>query len=76
MRAYVANISSKYHKVIEFDRAKTEANATVTGPAQLKKIRIWLPRYEPIEVELSEGEQREVELKKRGKVYGKVVLSR
>lgn len=77
MRAYVANISSKYHQVLEFDRSlQTVSFGLDTFPAELKVVAVWLPNYDPIEVSLAKGESKTVALMKSGKERGKLTLQR
>lgn len=77
MRAYVANISSKHHQIIEFDREQQTISANLdTFPANLKLVHVWLPKYDPIEVSLAKGESKTVTLMKSGKERGTVTLKR
>lgn len=77
MRTYVANISSKYHQIIEFDRSQKSISMNLdTFPNELKKVTVWLPRYDPIEVSLAKGESTTVTLIKSGKERGKLTLKR
>ena len=77
MKTWIASISSKYYKIIEFDRSKKELVFDMNGfPESLSAIKLWMPRYEPIELKLSKGESHTVELKKRGKIYGTLNLTR
>ena len=64
MRAYAANITSRYHQVLTFDRTRKTFKVTIEGvPAKLTKVRVWMPNYEPIEVALSPGQTTTVTLK-------------
>ena len=56
MRAYVANISSKYHKVVEFDKKKKSYTIKFSAPGSLTKLKLWLPKYNDVEIDLSKGE--------------------
>ena len=77
MKTWIASISSQYYKIIEFDRSKKELAFDMNGfPENLSVIKLWMPAYEPIEVQLSKGESQAIELKKRGKIYGTLNLAR
>ena len=79
MRSYVAVVSSAYFTEIEFNtKEKVKSFEVSAVPENLKKVRVWLPRYEPIEIEISSGETKTVEIKKPGKttVYGTLTLQR
>ena len=79
MRSYVAVISSAYFAEVEFEsKVKKKAFEIKGVPANLVKVKVWLPRYEAIEVEIKKDETKKVDLKKPGKskIYGTLTISR
>ena len=76
MRLYIASLASRYYKEIEFNSAPAVSFNFEALPAQLTKLAVWLPEYDPIEVVIKPGEEQEVALKKAGKLQGILTLKR
>ena len=79
MRSYIAVISSQYNGVIDFPNKTKSCTVSLSNvPATLKKVRVWFPRFETIEIEVPSGKSVTVEIKKKGKdkIYGKLTLTR
>lgn len=76
MRAYVAAVDSRYHQIIEFDRTQNAHNFRLEAPDSLSVFRLWLPNYDPVEIQLEAGKEATAELIKKGKVYGSIKLKR
>jgi hypothetical protein len=76
MRLYIASLASKYYKEIEFNGAPAMSFNFEALPAQLTKLAVWLPEYDPIEIIIHPGEEQEVALKKAGKLQGILTLKR
>ena len=76
MRLYIASLASKYYKEIEFNGAPAVSFNFEALPAQLTKLAVWLPEYDPIEIVIHPGEEQEVALKKAGKLQGILTLKR
>ena len=76
MRAWVANISSRFHQVLEFEKGIKTYDFAFEAPGNLKEVRVWLPRYDPVVVELAVGEEKTVDLMKKGKKYGTLLVKR
>ena len=77
MQAYIANISSAYFKVVEFDAKKTGESFSLSGaPDKLTKVRVWFPKQDPIEVDIKKGESKQVDILEKGKPSGSLKLVR
>jgi hypothetical protein len=76
MRLYIASLASKHYREIEFNGAPVVRFNFEALPAQLTKVAVWLPEHDPIEVVINPGEEKEVALKKAGKLQGIVTLKR
>ena len=76
MRLYIASLASKHYREIEFNGASVVSFNFEALPAQLTKVAVWLPDHDPIEVAINPGEEKEVALKKAGKLQGIVTLKR
>lgn len=76
IRTYVVSLSSRHYQVFEFEGEKTASFDFEAAPAELTTVAVWLPRYDPINVSIKPGERKEIELKKRGKLRGILVLTR
>ena len=77
MRSYIANLSTKYHLILPFEKGKASYEFELDNvPDELTRIKVWMPRYNPIELDISVGESKEVELTKKEKVYGTLKLTR
>lgn len=77
MQAYIANVSSKHHRIIEFKPQERAAGFTLEKiPDNLTKIRIWFPKQDPIEAELKMGEAKQWQILEKGEPAGVLSLSR
>ena len=76
MRLYIASLSSRYYKELEFNGAEVLRFDFETLPAQLTRVAVWLPEYDLIEVSINLGEQKEVPVKKQGQLQGMLTLKR
>ncbi|MDJ0842594.1 MAG: hypothetical protein QNK37_39205 [Acidobacteriota bacterium] len=77
MRAWIANIESRFYSIIPFEKTKLAYHAVLENvPETLTTVRVWLPGYDAIEAVLPATGRVELELIKRGKKKGVVVLSR
>lgn len=62
---------------MKFAKKQKERTFTISGvPDALRKIRVWLPGYEPVDIELGKGESKKAELIRRGKVRETVTIER
>lgn len=76
MQLYIASLSSRYYKALEFNGAQVLRFDFETLPAQLTQVVVWLPEYDLIEVSINPGEQKEVPVKKQGHLQGILTLKR
>ena len=76
MKSYVASLNTKYFKIVEFDRSKKEHTVKMDGlPPEVKQLKVWMPKYNEVSVELSSG-TKTAELKRKGKSRGSLELTR
>ncbi|PCJ62884.1 MAG: hypothetical protein COA79_01795 [Planctomycetota bacterium] len=77
MRSYIANIDSAFHTIVELEKKKKEVEFSLKDvPDKLTKLRIWFPKYDTVDVEIKVGTTSEVDIKRNGKLYGKILLKR
>lgn len=77
MRLWIASITSQYYKTIEFEKKVKTVTFTMDEiPETLVKVRVWMPKYDPIEVELMPGESKEAEMTRKNKPRGVLKLTR
>ena len=77
MKAWVAAIETRYYTVIDFAEDEPEVSfAYQAYPAQFSKIKIWLPEYDPLTFVLKQGEQATLDLVRKGKVRGTLIVRR
>lgn len=77
MRSYIATISSKHYQEFEFDRSKNRFEVNIENvPDSAKTVKMMLPKYDPIEVQLAPGAQLEIPITRKGAVKGSLTLTR
>jgi plastocyanin len=77
MQAYIANIASAHHKIVEFESKDAGGSfALANVPDKLTKVRVWFPKQDPVDVEIKKGETKEVEIKEKGQSFGTLKLVR
>lgn len=76
MRLYVASSPSRYYQAIDINGAAVVPFDLEHLPASLTKVMVWLPDYDPVEVTIKPGEEREVMLQKAGAPQGTLILKR
>ena len=68
MRLWVGNLKSEHVYVAEFAKGKLRKEASLEGVADsAQSIKIWIPRFDPAELELAPGEAKSVEVTRKGK---------
>ena len=68
MRLWVGNLKSEHVYVAEFAKGELRKEASLEGVADsAQSIKIWIPRFDPAELELAPGETKSVELTRNGK---------
>lgn len=74
MKAYIANINSKVFKIIEFEKKEKTKVVELGGiPQDAKKAKLWMPKYQPIEIDLS-SQKSAFDLMRKGKSKGVVKI--
>ena len=77
MKSWVASISSRYYKIIEFKKGQKEFQFSMnTFPEHLTKVKVWMPKYKEIELSIASGASKKVDLEKKGKPAGALTLTR
>jgi hypothetical protein len=77
MRAWVFSLDSQYNKAITFNRKKKKLKFDIPNvPDNLSKIKVWIPKYKAIEVDLKKGSSVDIELKRKKKKKGTLHLVR
>ena len=77
MRAYVANISSRAYQIFNFEkRINTFPVAINNIDPELTRATLLLPKYDPIEIDITTGQTVTVDITKRGKIKGTLTLTR
>ncbi len=76
IRFYAVSLTSRYHRVLEFNGEKVTSFRFEVPPGKLTKVAVWLPKYDPINVSIKPGERKDIELKKKGKLRGTLFITR
>ena len=75
MQAWAGAIKTRYYKIIDLPEHQQEIHFTYAGfPADFSQVKIWMPEYDPIALSIQAGEQVSMDLVRKGKVRGKLVL--
>lgn len=71
MRSYIANIHSNHYQVLEFDKSQSVYEINLKNiPENISYLSLLIPGYESISLEINKGENKTVDLLKRGKTRG------
>ena len=77
MSAWVGSISSQYHKIVELEEGQTFSRVEMVDyPEDFTELKIWLPKFEPINTVIEIGQAQSFELRKGEVVVGALRLSR
>lgn len=77
MRSYIANVNSDYYQTFEFQKkVKSYPVSIIDVPADQHEIELLIPKYEKITITLLKGESKTVDITKKGKVRGSLIVSR
>lgn len=77
MRSYIANVNSDHYQEFEFEKKVKSYPVNIANvPADQHEIALIIPKYEKITVTLLKGESKTVDITKKGKVRGSLVVSR
>ena len=75
MVGWIASISSKYYKIIEFKRGEKNFKFSIKNiPDSLNKVSVWVQRYGEYEVVLN-GKSESIPIKRKNKIVGNLLLS-
>lgn len=75
MKSYIASIKSKYFTTVNFNRKEKTATFKIENvPAGIKKVRIWLPKFEDIVID-ADASDKKADLVKKGKTRGEVSVN-
>ncbi|AWB67987.1 hypothetical protein C2869_16840 [Saccharobesus litoralis] len=76
MKSYIANVASSNSQVIAFDNKTKTYTVTLDNVSVANApFALWLPGYDPIKVNIKQGETKSLKLMKRGKSKGTGSLS-
>lgn len=77
MRSYIANVNSDYYQEFEFAKKVKSYPVNITNvPADQHEIELIIPKYEKVSLTLLKGESKTVDITKKGKVRGSLIVSR
>jgi len=77
MRAYIANINSDHFQIFEFQKKKKTYSVHITDvPTLNREITLMIPKYDAITITLNKGENKTIDITKKGKVRGTLTLAR
>lgn len=75
MRVYIASIASRYNQIVEFNDATTPVEIKAPA-ANLTKVVVWLPQFDPTEFTIKPGEHKQIALKRDKQDVGTLTLDR
>lgn len=77
MRAWVGSMSSKYFKILTFERKQKQASFVMEGvPTSLQTIRVIIPGYDEITAQITSGNTVTVDVSRKKKKRGTIKLQR
>jgi plastocyanin len=77
MRSYIANVNSDFYQEFEFQKKVKIYPINISDvPADNHEIKLIIPKYESITVTLLKGESKTIDIIKKGKVRGSLIVSR
>ena len=76
-RSYIANIPPSYYLPLDFKRQVTTYDFRIENvPKDAQRVMLLLSKYEKLAIELKQGESKTLDLLRKGKVRGNIVVSR
>ncbi len=77
MKSWAGAIRTRYYRTIEFDDGSLEASFDLKRvPVEFSQIKIWIPEYDPIKLSLEPGEKISVDLVRKERTRGRLLLER
>ncbi len=77
MSAWVGSISSRFYKIIEFKEGEYQYQIDMTDfPESYQALKIWMPKINSIETQITVGEQQQFNVKMGSVAKGTVNLKR
>jgi len=77
MSSWVGSISSKYYKIVELEEGQNYKRFSMSSyPEKYNQIKIWMPKYGVLEVNVEIGQQKSIELKVADQVVGLLKINR
>ncbi|SFD62956.1 hypothetical protein [Pseudoalteromonas denitrificans] len=75
MSAWIGSIKSQYYKIIELSQNENYKRTEMSGyPEHFNKLKIWLPKFDLIDIDIKLNEEKTIDLIKSGKILGAVDL--
>ena len=77
MRTYLTALNTPFFKVIEFTKGTSEYTFNLEQvPADAAKLIFRIPKYDPIEIDLTQGNSWQLDITKKGKTRGAITVSK
>jgi len=77
MSAWVGSIKTKYYKIFELNQDENYKQIEMSGyPEHFNKLKIWLPKFDLIDIQININEERTLDLIKSGQVLGQIRIKR
>lgn len=77
MRSYVANVTSDHFQAFEFQKKVKSYDIKIDGvPAGKNQLKLLMPKYDKLTIDLKKGETKTIEVKRKGKLRGSLTLTR
>jgi len=76
MKSYIANVATSNSEVITFKKGVKEYTTTLKDVIDSNApVNLWLPKYDPIQIQLKPGEKQTLDLMRKGKKKGTVTFT-
>ena len=77
MSAWVGSISSRFYKIVEFEKGQRQAQVLMDKfPEKYQQLKIWMPKINPIDTNISPGEQQKFVLNRGSNIIGTLTMKR
>jgi len=77
MSAWVGSISSQYNMINKFEANESYKRIAMQDyPENFSQLKIWLPKFRPIETNIKIGEEQSFDLMKGEQLQGKIRIKR
>lgn len=73
--AYIANVSSKHYQMIPVELGQKQLNFELSNPDKAKTAYLLLPDYDPVKIEIGQGETQSLAVTRKHTPLGNVVVN-